>query len=46
MRECTGQSCNAPSRILVARPLYEEFLSRMTEAARNTKVGPPKVNEG
>ncbi|MER8596026.1 NAD-dependent succinate-semialdehyde dehydrogenase [Mesorhizobium sp. M1182] len=39
--ECAGQSCNAPSRILVARPLYEEFLSRMTEAARKIKIGPP-----
>ncbi|MES0220028.1 NAD-dependent succinate-semialdehyde dehydrogenase [Mesorhizobium sp. C280B] len=39
--ECAGQSCNAPSRILVARNLYEEFLSRMTEAARKIKIGPP-----
>ncbi|MER9971847.1 NAD-dependent succinate-semialdehyde dehydrogenase [Mesorhizobium sp. M0060] len=39
--ECAGQSCNAPSRILVARPLYEEFLSRMTEVARKIKIGPP-----
>ncbi|KUM24095.1 NAD-dependent succinate-semialdehyde dehydrogenase [Mesorhizobium loti] len=39
--ECAGQSCNAPSRILVARSLYEEFLSRMTEAALKIKVGPP-----
>ncbi|MER9567342.1 aldehyde dehydrogenase family protein, partial [Mesorhizobium sp. M0571] len=31
--ECAGQSCNAPSRILVARSLYEEFLPLMTEAA-------------
>ncbi|CAH2406765.1 NAD-dependent succinate-semialdehyde dehydrogenase [Mesorhizobium ventifaucium] len=39
--ECAGQSCNAPSRILVARPLYKEFLSRMTEAARKIKIGLP-----
>ncbi|PBB52164.1 MULTISPECIES: NAD-dependent succinate-semialdehyde dehydrogenase [Mesorhizobium] len=39
--ECAGQSCNAPSRILVARTRYEEFLSRMTEAARKIKIGPP-----
>lgn len=39
--ECAGQSCNAPSRILVARPLYEEFLSRMTEAARKIRMGAP-----
>lgn len=39
--ECAGQSCNARSRILVARSRYEEFLSRMTEVARNIKIGPP-----
>ncbi|MEI9401926.1 NAD-dependent succinate-semialdehyde dehydrogenase [Mesorhizobium argentiipisi] len=39
--ECAGQSCNAPSRILVARPLYEEFLTRMTEAVRKIRIGPP-----
>ncbi|MES0070278.1 NAD-dependent succinate-semialdehyde dehydrogenase [Mesorhizobium sp. M0074] len=39
--ECAGQSCNAPSRILVARSLYEEFLSLITEAARKIKIGPP-----
>lgn len=39
--ECAGQSCNAPSRILVARTLYEEFLSRMTEAVRKIRIGPP-----
>ncbi|MEI9426181.1 aldehyde dehydrogenase family protein [Mesorhizobium sp. Cs1299R1N3] len=39
--ECAGQSCNAPSRILVARPLYEEFLSRTTEVARTIKIGAP-----
>ncbi|RWN23396.1 NAD-dependent succinate-semialdehyde dehydrogenase [Mesorhizobium sp.] len=39
--ECAGQSCNAPSRILVARRIYEEFLVRMTETARNIKIGPP-----
>ncbi|MER9732491.1 NAD-dependent succinate-semialdehyde dehydrogenase [Mesorhizobium sp. M0217] len=39
--ECAGQSCNAPSRILVARTLYEEFVFRMTEAARKIRIGPP-----
>ncbi|MGX9575426.1 NAD-dependent succinate-semialdehyde dehydrogenase [Mesorhizobium sp. f-mel] len=39
--ECAGQSCNAPSRILVAQALYEEFLTRMTEAASKIKIGPP-----
>lgn len=39
--ECAGQSCNAPSRILVARTRYEEFLSRATDAVRKIKIGPP-----
>ncbi|MFC0804443.1 NAD-dependent succinate-semialdehyde dehydrogenase [Ensifer sp. P24N7] len=39
--ECAGQSCNAPSRILVARALYKEFLARMTETTRKIRVGPP-----
>ena len=43
--ECAGQSCNAPSRILVARPLYDEFVSRMTEAARKIKIGEPRRSD-
>lgn len=39
--ECAGQSCNAPSRILVARPIYEEFLARLVKSAEKIKVGPP-----
>lgn len=39
--ECAGQSCNAPSRILVARPIYEEFLARLVQWARKIKVGMP-----
>ncbi|RWK24922.1 aldehyde dehydrogenase family protein, partial [Mesorhizobium sp.] len=39
--ECAGQSCNAPSRIFVARSRYEEFLFRMTEAVRKIRIGPP-----
>lgn len=39
--ECAGQSCNAPSRILVARPIYEDFVARITEAAKKIKIGQP-----
>jgi succinate-semialdehyde dehydrogenase / glutarate-semialdehyde dehydrogenase len=39
--ECAGQSCNAPSRILVARPVYDDFVTRMTAAARKIVVGDP-----
>ncbi|WP_024520862.1 aldehyde dehydrogenase family protein [Bradyrhizobium sp. Tv2a-2] len=39
--ECAGQSCNAPSRILAARPIYMDFLARLVQAAERIKVGPP-----
>ncbi|MQU68376.1 NAD-dependent succinate-semialdehyde dehydrogenase [Sinorhizobium meliloti] len=39
--ECAGQSCNAPSRILVARPVYETFVEKLVAVARNIKVGRP-----
>ncbi|WP_050399845.1 aldehyde dehydrogenase family protein [Bradyrhizobium embrapense] len=39
--ECAGQSCNAPSRILVARSIYEPFLAELIEAAETIKVGLP-----
>ncbi|MER8801180.1 aldehyde dehydrogenase family protein [Mesorhizobium sp. M0998] len=39
--ECAGQSCNAPSRILVARPIYEAFLAKLVEAAGKIKIGEP-----
>lgn len=43
--ECAGQSCNAPSRILVARPIYQEFLSKLVRAAEKVKVGRPDDTE-
>lgn len=39
--ECAGQSCNAPSRILVERPVYRQFVSRMADVAKSIKVGAP-----
>jgi acyl-CoA reductase-like NAD-dependent aldehyde dehydrogenase len=36
-----GQSCEARSRVLVERPLYDEFVSRFAEAAKRLKVGDP-----
>ncbi|MDE5446101.1 aldehyde dehydrogenase family protein [Bradyrhizobium sp. CSA207] len=39
--ECAGQSCNAPSRILVARSIYEECLARLVRAAEKIRVGAP-----
>lgn len=39
--ECAGQSCNAPSRILVERSIYKEFLATLVRAAEKIKVGAP-----
>jgi acyl-CoA reductase-like NAD-dependent aldehyde dehydrogenase len=36
-----GQSCEARSRVLVEKPLYEEFVSRFSEGAGRLKVGDP-----
>ncbi|MBE1494585.1 5-carboxymethyl-2-hydroxymuconic-semialdehyde dehydrogenase [Amycolatopsis lexingtonensis] len=36
-----GERCTAGSRILVERPVYEEFCARYAERARNIVVGDP-----
>lgn len=36
-----GEVCLAGSRLLVQRPIYEEFLARLVEGAENWKVGDP-----
>jgi acyl-CoA reductase-like NAD-dependent aldehyde dehydrogenase len=36
-----GQSCEARSRVLVEKPLYDDFVSRFAEAAKSLKVGDP-----
>ena len=36
-----GQSCEARSRVLVERPLYDEFVSAFTEKAAQVKMGDP-----
>jgi acyl-CoA reductase-like NAD-dependent aldehyde dehydrogenase len=36
-----GQSCEARSRVLVERPLYDEFVTRFSDAAGKLKVGDP-----
>jgi aldehyde dehydrogenase (NAD+) len=40
--ENTGQSCNAPSRMLVERPLYEQAVEIARSVAEATKVGPAR----
>jgi aspartate-semialdehyde dehydrogenase len=37
--QTSGQDCCAANRILVARPLYERFVERYSEAVRALKVG-------
>ena len=36
-----GQICTAGSRLLVQRPIFDEFVSRFTERARRLRVGDP-----
>ncbi|HHY01767.1 MAG TPA: aldehyde dehydrogenase family protein [Paracoccus sp.] len=35
----TGQSCNAPTRMLVERPLYEQAIERARAVAEKTSIG-------
>lgn len=37
----SGQSCNAPTRMLVSRDVYEEAVTAAAETAAATSVGPP-----
>jgi len=39
--EGTGQSCVAGSRVFVQRPILNEVIFRLTEQARNLRVGAP-----
>jgi acyl-CoA reductase-like NAD-dependent aldehyde dehydrogenase len=36
-----GQSCDARSRVLVERPLYDDFVGRFTDTAARMSVGDP-----
>jgi aldehyde dehydrogenase (NAD+)/betaine-aldehyde dehydrogenase len=40
-----GQSCDARSRVLVEKPLYDEFVSRFTETAATMRTGDPLDEE-
>ncbi|MBK8440536.1 MAG: aldehyde dehydrogenase family protein [Rhodobacter sp.] len=40
MMENTGQSCNAPSRLLVERSVYDATVAKAAEVANSIKVGP------
>ncbi|AXT27971.1 aldehyde dehydrogenase family protein [Ruegeria sp. AD91A] len=45
MMQNTGQSCNAPSRMLVQRPIYDKAVETAAEVANMVKVG-PAMEEG
>ncbi|WP_103332172.1 aldehyde dehydrogenase family protein [Pseudotabrizicola formosa] len=40
MMENTGQSCNAPSRLLVERSVYDKAVAKAAEVANSITVGP------
>lgn len=40
MMENTGQSCNAPSRLLVERSVYDQTVAKAVAVAESIKVGP------
>jgi len=40
-----GQSCDARSRVLVEKPLYEDFVSRFSETAARMQMGDPLDEE-
>jgi len=37
----SGESCIAGSRLFVARAIYDEFVTRLAEAAKNLRLGDP-----
>ncbi len=37
-----GQKCSACSRVIVVGEVYNDFLGRLTEAARSLTIGPPE----
>ncbi|MFY2824444.1 aldehyde dehydrogenase family protein [Ruegeria sp. MALMAid1280] len=45
MMQNTGQSCNAPSRMLVQRPIYDRAVETAATVANMVKVG-PALEEG
>ena len=44
--ENTGQSCNAPTRMLVEKNVYEKAVGLAVEAGKATKVGNPRDKGG
>jgi aldehyde dehydrogenase (NAD+) len=38
----SGQSCNAPTRMLVEKSMYDEAIERLKKYTENFEVGDPK----
>lgn len=41
----SGQKCSACSRVYVERPVYDDFITRLTERAKGLKVGDPQQRD-
>jgi len=41
----SGQKCSACSRVYVERPVYDEFMSKLTDRAKTLKVGNPEERD-
>ncbi|MBA3337108.1 MAG: aldehyde dehydrogenase family protein [Chloroflexia bacterium] len=41
----SGQKCSACSRVYVERPIYDEFIARLTQRAGELKVGDPSERD-
>ncbi|MDA0738726.1 MAG: proline dehydrogenase family protein [Nitrospirae bacterium] len=37
-----GQKCSACSRVIVLNSIHDDFIERLTQAARSLKIGPPE----
>ncbi len=44
--ENTGQSCNAPTRMIVERSVYDKVVDLAVEAGKSVKVGDPRAKGG
>jgi 1-pyrroline-5-carboxylate dehydrogenase len=41
----SGQKCSACSRVYVERPVYDEFMTKLTDRAKTLKVGNPEERD-
>ncbi len=41
----SGQKCSACSRVYVERPVYDEFMTKLTDRAKTLKVGDPEERD-